>query len=77
MRILLALIAVCGLGCGTLSQDECKGYASLAKALALQIAEQADPATPEGQALRERWAVVGLLAAQAGCEHLEPIAEPE
>ncbi len=70
MRILAVLFVVLVLGCGKLTPSQCKTYATLAESLALQIAELADPATPEGQVLRERWAAVGLQAAQAGCEHL-------
>lgn len=70
----ILMAAYLPLGCATFGPNECKNYTSLAKILALQIAELADPATPEGQELRDRWAAVGELAAKAGCEHLD---EPE
>ena len=65
------------LGCAnTMTADQCKGYATLAKAIALQLASDIDPASPESKELRERWAEVGELAAQAGCEQWAE-AEPE
>lgn len=57
------------LGCAnTMTSDKCKGYATLAKVIALQLASDIDPASPESKELRERWAAVGELAAKAGCE---------
>jgi len=70
MRTKVLIVLACfGLGCAsTLTADECKGYATLTKSLSLQLAEIIDPASPDSEALRKRWANVGELAAQAGCE---------
>lgn len=75
IRILICVIAISVLGCATLTADRCKGYATLAKAIALQLAHDIDPASPEGKELRERWAEVGELAAQAGCEQWTEVSE--
>ena len=72
MRFLIALLAVGAFGCANPpTQEDCKSYVALAKMIALQIAEQSDPASDESAALRQRWATIGELTAQAGCEHLE------
>lgn len=70
MRSKMLIVLVClGLGCAnTITADQCKGYSTLAKAIALQLAQDIDPASPESRELRDRWAAVGELAAQAGCE---------
>ncbi len=68
MRWMLALVLL-SLGCANpITADQCKGYATLAKVIALQLAQDIDPASPESKELRERWAEVGELAAQSGCE---------
>ena len=68
-RILICLLAIGSFGCaGNLTADQCKGYATLAKVIALELASDIDPASPKGKELRERWAEIGKLAAQAGCE---------
>ncbi len=70
MRIKELIVLAClGLGCAnTLTADQCKSYTTLATAIALQLAQDIDPASPESKELRARWAEVGELAAQAGCE---------
>ena len=67
IQILICLIAL-SIGCATMTVDKCEGYTTLAKLIALQLAEDIDAASEESQELRERWAAVGELAAQAGCE---------
>ena len=77
MRWILILVLISSLGCATLTTDLCKGYAALAKSIALQLAQDIDPASPEGKELRERWADVGEFAAQAGCEQWAEVETPQ
>ncbi len=75
MRWLLIVLILVSLGCGKMTPKQCQAYATLAEMLALQIAELADPASDEDAKLRKRWADVGKMAVDAGCEHLPPLDE--
>lgn len=78
MRLMLILVPVLiSLGCPTMNAHKCKGYTTLAKMLALQLAAEIDPASPESKELRDRWADVGELAAQAGCDQWATVEVPE
>jgi hypothetical protein len=67
MRLMLFLV-VLSLGCAGTTANKCKGYVKLSTMIALQLAEDIDPASPESKELRARWAKVGEEAVQAGCE---------
>jgi len=68
MRLILICVAALALGCAGMTTDKCRSYAMLAEMIALQLAEDVDPASPEGYELRQRWAEVGERAVAAGCE---------
>lgn len=68
MRWMLILVLISSFGCAGMTANKCKNYTTLAKVIAVQLAEDIDPASAEGKELRDRWAAVGELMAKAGCE---------